>query len=70
MATKDKSGMDGGRISLIGALLVATVSGLVIKVIGDPLVEFMGPKLENFFEDIEDFWDDTGETIEDWLDRD
>jgi hypothetical protein len=41
----------------LGLLLIAIVSGLVVKVIGDPLVEVFGPKVENTVKEAGDFVD-------------
>jgi hypothetical protein len=52
-----------------GLLMIATVSGLIIKVVGDPLVQILSPKLEDRIEDIENWLADQEweERWEDWL---
>lgn len=47
----------GGPAGWLGLLLIAIVSGLVVKVIGDPLVEVFGPKVEHAVEEAGDFVD-------------
>ncbi|NJO77810.1 MAG: hypothetical protein HC827_04300 [Cyanobacteria bacterium RM1_2_2] len=49
--------------------MIATVSGLIIKVVGDPLVQILSPKLEDSMEDIEDWFEDQewGERLNDWF---
>lgn len=49
--------------------MIATVSGLIIKVVGDPLVQILSPKLEDRIEDIENWLADQEweERWEDWL---
>jgi hypothetical protein len=49
------------RIGIFSALLIAIASGLVVKVVGDPIVEVTAPKIDNFFDDIEDWVDDIGD---------
>ncbi|NJN60045.1 MAG: hypothetical protein HC879_22475 [Leptolyngbyaceae cyanobacterium SL_5_9] len=49
----------------LGILLITIVSGLVVRVLGDPIVEVTSPTLENFFEDVEDFFEDPKEFFED-----
>jgi len=49
----------------LGILLIAIISGLVVRVLGDPIVEVTSPKLEGFFEDIEEFFEDPREFFED-----
>ena len=53
------------KIGLLSAVFIAVISGLMIKVIGDPLVEVTAPKLEDFFENVEESWEDLRETFED-----
>lgn len=52
-----------------GLLMIATVSGLIIKVVGDPLVQVFAPRLEDAADEIEDWLDDQdwGERLDDWL---
>ncbi len=50
----EKTGKPFGWLSL---LLIAIVSGLVVKIIGDPLVQVFGPKIENAVEEAGDFLD-------------
>jgi hypothetical protein len=49
--------------------MIATISGLVVKIVGDPITAVTTPKLENVLEDMEDFvddvFDDLGDTLED-----
>lgn len=49
--------------------MIATMSGLIIKVVGDPLVQIFTPKLEDAADDAEDWLDDQdwGEQFEEWL---
>jgi hypothetical protein len=42
----------------LGVLLIATISGLIVRVLGDPIVEITSPTLEDFFEDVEEFFED------------
>ncbi|HEY9621542.1 MAG TPA: hypothetical protein V6C78_14365 [Crinalium sp.] len=57
------------RFSWLGVLMIATISGLVVKIVGDPITAVTTPKLENVLEDMEDFvddvFDDLGDTLED-----
>jgi hypothetical protein len=57
------------RISWFGLLMIAIVSGLVIKIVGDPLVKIISPRIEDVAEDAEDFVDDQnwGRKLEKWL---
>lgn len=52
-----------------GLLIIATVSGLIIKVVGDPLVQIFSPKLEDAADHVEDWLDDQEweETWDEWL---
>jgi hypothetical protein len=52
-----------------GLLMIATLSGLIIKIVGDPLVQIFTPKLEDAADDVEDWLDDQnlGERLEEWL---
>lgn len=54
-----------------GLLMIAIVSGLVVKILGDPIVEVIHPKLEDVAEDAEEFLDDQewGEKLNEWLDQ-
>lgn len=54
------------QLSWVGVLLIATISGLLVRILGDPLVELTSPKIENFFESAEEFWDDPQDWIEEW----
>jgi hypothetical protein len=51
-------GQSGGRSSGLGLLLIAIVSGLVVKVVGDPLVEVISPPIEYAAKDIREFIED------------
>jgi hypothetical protein len=51
------------KVGLLGALLIATVSGLIIRVIGDPLVEVTSPGVENFFEEVAQIWENIGDFL-------
>ncbi|MGJ3250340.1 MAG: hypothetical protein ACFE0J_04275 [Elainellaceae cyanobacterium] len=53
------------RLGWFSVLIITTVSGLIVRVVGDPLVEMTSPKVEEIFEDIEDWLDDTQDTIHD-----
>jgi hypothetical protein len=59
------------RISWFGLLMIAIVSGLVIKIVGDPLVKIISPRIEDVAEDAEDFVDDQnwGRKLEKWLEQ-
>jgi hypothetical protein len=58
-----------------GLLTIAIVSGLIVKIVGDPLVEVITPKLERTAKKTERLLDhflddqDWGEKLHDWLDR-
>jgi hypothetical protein len=57
-----------------GLLTIAVISGLIVKVVGDPLVELFSPKIEDAAEEVEDWLDDWfddqdwGEKLGEWLD--
>jgi biopolymer transport protein ExbB/TolQ len=53
------------RFNWLGVLLIATVSGLIVKVVGDPITAVTTPKIEDFLEDIEDFFEDFEDRLED-----
>lgn len=57
------------QITWFGLLMIAIVSGLVIKIVGDPLVKIVSPKIEDVAEDAEDFVDDQNwdRKLEKWL---
>lgn len=59
------------QISWFGLLMIAIVSGLVIKIVGDPLVKIISPRIEDVTEDAEDFVDDQnwGRKLEKWLEQ-
>jgi Flp pilus assembly pilin Flp len=58
-----------GKVSILGALLVAIISGLIIRVIGDPIAERTAPQIDDLFDSVEEFWEDTGDAIRDmWKD--
>lgn len=59
----------GKHIGWFGLLMIATLSGLIIKVVGDPLIEVLDPKLEDAADEVEDWFKDRewGETIGEWL---
>jgi hypothetical protein len=62
--------MEFKRLGFFSTLVIATVSGLLIRVVGDPLVKMTNPHLEEFFEDVEDNWDeieDNWEEVTDWF---
>jgi hypothetical protein len=61
---KDNSGMSKP-LSWLGVLLIAVVSGLIVRVLGDPIVEVTSPSLEEFFEDVEEFFEDPKDFFED-----
>jgi hypothetical protein len=62
-----------------GLLMIAVISGLIVKVLGDPLVEMLSPKIEDAVEEGEDWLDDWlddwfderewGEKLDEWLDQ-
>jgi hypothetical protein len=45
----------GKAIGWLGLLMAATLSGLIIKVVGDPLVEVTNPPMKDAIEDTQDF---------------
>jgi hypothetical protein len=53
------------RFNWLGVLIIATVSGLIVRVVGDPITAVTTPKIEDILEDIEDFFDDVEDTLED-----
>jgi hypothetical protein len=55
----------------LNLLMIAIVSGLVVRVLGDPLVNVISPKLEDAFEDADDFLDDLRwqKKINRWIDQ-
>jgi hypothetical protein len=61
---KDNSGMNKS-LSWLGVLLIAVISGLIVRVLGDPIVEVTSPTIEEFFEDVEEFFEDPQEFFED-----
>jgi hypothetical protein len=48
----------GKQIGWLGVLLVAIASGLIIKVVGDPIVEITSPKIEKFLRKTQDSLED------------
>ncbi|MFM7423912.1 MAG: hypothetical protein ACKO7W_02720 [Elainella sp.] len=67
----EKTGKPSG---WLGLLLIAIVSGLVVRVVGDPLVEVFGPKLENAVEEAGDFIDEQldqnwGKKLRHWFEQ-
>lgn len=68
-----------GQLGWFGLLMIAVISGLVVKIVGDPLVQVISPKLEDAAESTEDFVDDhwpdqnwgkqLDRWLEDWQDR-
>lgn len=55
------------RFSWLGVLLVATISGLIVKIVGDPLVELTTPEIKDFLDDLGDRTEDQVEDIQDWF---
>ncbi|MDX2211831.1 MAG: hypothetical protein SFY66_00955 [Oculatellaceae cyanobacterium bins.114] len=53
--------------SWVGVLLIAILSGLIIKVVGDPIVEVTSPAVEDFLDDMGDRFEDTMDDIGDWF---
>lgn len=52
----------------LGLLMIAVLSGLVVKVVGDPIVQVLNPKVEDAAEEAEDFLDrDWGRQLNRWL---
>ncbi len=54
----DKSGKSEGRSGGLSLLLIAIFSGLVVKVVGDPLVEVISPPIKHAAKDAGDFLED------------
>ena len=54
-----------GKVSILGALMVAIVSGLIIRVIGDPIAERTAPQIDDLFDSVEEVWEDAGDAIRD-----
>ncbi len=52
-----------------GLLLIAVISGLVVKIVGDPLVQVISPKVEEAAEAAEEFWQDQSwdQQLDRWL---
>jgi len=61
---KNNSGMNKP-FSWLGVLLITIISGLIVRVLGDPMVEVTSPALEDFFEDVEELFEDPQEFFED-----
>lgn len=61
---KDSLGMNKS-LGWVGVLLIAVISGLIVRVLGDPIVEVTSPTIEEFFEDVEDFFEDPKDFFED-----
>ncbi|WNZ22223.1 hypothetical protein HJG54_04655 [Leptolyngbya sp. NK1-12] len=59
-----------------GLLMIAVISGLIVRVVGDPLVEMFSPKIADLTEGagewLEDWFEDREwrEKLQDWLDSD
>ncbi len=54
--------------------MIAIISGLIIKVIGDPLVKVMSPKIETVLEEVQDVghdqaWRRLNKTFRKWRDQ-
>jgi hypothetical protein len=45
----------GKAVGWFSLLMAATISGLIIKVVGDPLVEVTNPQMKDTIEDTQDF---------------
>ena len=58
------------RFSWLGVLLVATISGLIVRIVGDPLVELTTPEIKDFLDNLGDRTEDKVEDIQDWFERD
>jgi hypothetical protein len=54
------------RFSWFGVLVITTLSGLIVRVVGDPLVDMTSPQIEDVFDDLEDWFDETQEAWDDW----
>lgn len=63
----------GKQLGWFGLLMIAVVSGLVVKVVGDPLVQVISPMVEDAAEEITDSLQDQpwgkqlNRWLEDWL---
>jgi hypothetical protein len=71
MQPTDKHGKPFG---WFGLLMIAIISGLIIKVIGDPLVKVMSPKIETVLEEVQDVghdqaWRRLNKTFRKWRDQ-
>ncbi len=55
------------RFTWFGVLIITTLSGLIVRVVGDPLVEMTSPQIEDFFDDVDDWFEQTRDTLDDWL---
>lgn len=55
------------RLSWFGVLMIAIVSGLIVKIVGDPVVEVTTPAIEDFLEDWGGRVDDAVDDFEDWF---
>jgi hypothetical protein len=54
--------------SWLGLLMIAVLSGLIVKVVGDPIVQILNPKVEDVAAEAEDFFDrDWGRQFNRWL---
>jgi hypothetical protein len=72
----DKTGSKTGRpFGWFGLLMIAIISGLVVKVVGDPLVKVVSPQVENALEDLQEFvhhqhWSKKlNKQIDRWIDK-
>lgn len=59
------------RFGWFGLLTIAVISGLIVRVVGDPLVQIISPKIEDAAEDAADFLEDQdlGEKLNHWLEQ-
>jgi hypothetical protein len=59
------------RFGWFGVLLIAVFSGLVVRILGDPLAEVTTPKLKRFLRHTQDFVEDHEplERLQKWLER-
>lgn len=66
--TDNKTGRPFG---WFGLLMIAVISGLVVKIVGDPIVDVLTPKIEEMAEEAEDIWDDQdwAERLREWLEQ-
>ncbi|MBF2002787.1 MAG: hypothetical protein IGS38_18940 [Synechococcales cyanobacterium M58_A2018_015] len=59
----------GKPLGWFGVLMIATVSGLLVKVLGEPIVQITSPLLEQWIEDAQEWLDDQDlpRQLERWL---